>query len=218
MSARVAVLLPRDLLSYFVTRWRWATEASLCRGSSEEKKRRLMEGGGDVDGGMGCVEGQIKKHLYNVMGPEGSILCVKGGSRGHIYMLKKNAVHPQPAPKYPHPPLLLLFLLLLILLPPYSALHASSPLLPFFSGMTGRNFLLWSAEGGGKRALFTLHLAAVDNRPSLPLTPRAVLHSLLLPPSPAPFRKEAPGAGSALHLDLSRRHCLVFLFCFVLFS
>lgn len=63
--------------------------------------------------------------------------------------------------------------------------------------------------------LFTLHLAAVDNRPSPPLTPRAELHSLLLPPSPAPFRREAPGAGAVLHLDLSRRFCLIFfvLFC-----
>lgn len=72
------------------------------------------EGGGDVDGGMGCIEGQ-KKHLYNVMGPEGSILCVKGGSRGHFYMLKKtqlirnlplNTPAPAPSSSYTNTPLL----------------------------------------------------------------------------------------------------------------
>lgn len=72
-----------------------------------------MEGG--RDGGMGCVEGQKKKHLYNVMGPEGSILCVKGGSRGHIYMLKKKMqlIRNLPLKYPPHthtPPLLLLLL------------------------------------------------------------------------------------------------------------
>lgn len=43
-----------------------------------------------------------KEHLYNVMRPEGFVLCVKEGPPGsYLHAGGENAAHPQPAPKYP---------------------------------------------------------------------------------------------------------------------